>query len=144
MHNQSYSAYADGTSDLFAQPAVVYAGFWERFAAVILDGLILLIPNLLLKYSLGPYSLLVTLIVSWLYAALQESGVSQATIGKKAVGIKVTSTEGERISFAQATGRHFGKYISAIILFIGYLMMLWDERRQTLHDKMAGTLIVKQ
>jgi uncharacterized RDD family membrane protein YckC len=50
---------------------------------------------------------------------------------------------GHRISFANASGRFFGKYVSAIILLIGYLMMLWDDKKQTLHDKMAGTLVVK-
>jgi uncharacterized RDD family membrane protein YckC len=59
------------------------------------------------------------------------------------LGLKVTTTNGERISFGQATGRHFGKYISTIILFIGYLMMIWDDKKQTLHDKMANTLVVK-
>ena len=76
-------------------------------------------------------------------SALQESGPNQATLGKKALGLKVTSLTGDRISFGQATGRFFGKYVSAIILFIGYLMMIWDDRKQTLHDKMAGTLVVK-
>ena len=77
-------------------------------------------------------------------SALLESGAKQATLGKRAMGIKVTDVNGNRISFGQATGRHFGKWISSIILLIGYLMMLWDERKQTLHDKMAGTLVVKR
>lgn len=67
-----------------------------------------------------------------------------ATLGKKALGIKVTDMYGERITFAQATGRHFGKIISTVILFIGYFMMLWDDRSQTLHDKIAGTLVVEK
>ena len=86
---------------------------------------------------------LISLIIGWLYSAVMESGEGQATFGKRALGLKVTTTEGQRISFGQATGRHFGKIISAIIIFIGYLMMLWDDRKQTLHDKMADTLVVK-
>ncbi|MFL5787148.1 MAG: RDD family protein, partial [Flavisolibacter sp.] len=91
----------------------------------------------------GTASLIINLIISWLYYAIQESGASQATFGKKSVGIKVTNIEGQPITFGQATGRYFGKIISLLTLFIGYLMMLWDEKKQTLHDKMASTLVVK-
>jgi uncharacterized RDD family membrane protein YckC len=74
-----------------------------------------------------------------------ESSEKQATIGKMALGIQVidASTLG-RVSFGKATVRHFGKILSGLILLIGYLMMLWDDRSQTLHDKLAGTLIVKK
>jgi uncharacterized RDD family membrane protein YckC len=132
------------TVDILTEEYIpTYATFWNRFAAAFIDGLILLIPGTILKYTLplGGYYFC-SLAIGWLYAAIQESGVNQATIGKKAMGIKVTDVAGQRISFAQASGRHFGKYISAIIIFIGYLMMLWDEKKQTLHDKMAGTLVV--
>ena len=67
-----------------------------------------------------------------------------ATIGKKAMRIKVTDLAGNRISFGQATGRHFGKILSAIILLFGYFMMLWDDKSQTLHDKIAGTLVIQE
>jgi uncharacterized RDD family membrane protein YckC len=72
-----------------------------------------------------------------------ESGQKKATLGKQAMGLKVTDLSGGRINFGQASIRHFGKFISAIILFIGYLMMLWDSKKQTLHDKIAGTLVIK-
>ena len=80
--------------------------------------------------------------LSWLYSALLESGPKQATLGKRLLDLKVTNMEGERIRFGQATGRHFAKYLSAIILCIGFLMMLWDGKKQTLHDKLAGTLVL--
>jgi len=80
--------------------------------------------------------------MNWLYCALLESGAGQATIGKRALGIKVTDADGNRISFGRATGRHFAKIISAMTIFIGYLMVLWDSRRQALHDKIAETLVV--
>ncbi|MGC4037314.1 MAG: RDD family protein [Chitinophagaceae bacterium] len=132
------------TTDLFQTEPVVYATFWERFAATFIDGIILIIPGLIVQYMLGKdISNLANLVIGWLYYALQESSPTQATIGKKALGIKVTDMEGQRISFGRATGRHFGKIISTIILFIGYFMMLWNEKRQTLHDSMAQTLVVK-
>ena len=143
LMNQSYSNNASELL-LFPEAELYYAGFWERFGAAFLDGLILMIPNITIQYLLGQGNALIfNLVLSWLYYALQESGPAQATIGKKALGLKVTSVSGERISFGQATGRHFGKYLSMIILCIGYLMMLWNDQKQTLHDKMANTLVVK-
>ena len=142
--NQSYSNTATETL-LFPEMELQYAGFWERFGAAILDGLILMVPNLILQYMVGRYAAIpINLVIGWLYAALQESSPVQATLGKKALGLKVTTLNGDRITFGQATGRHFGKWISAIILFWGYLMMIWDDQKQTLHDKMASTLVVKQ
>lgn len=129
------------------QPPVTYGSFWERFAAMFIDGIILAIVNFLVGLLVSGWPFfagnLVTIIIGWLYYALQESGSNQATVGKRAMGLRVTDLNGHRVSFARATGRHFGKIISAIIIFIGYFMMIWDDRNQTLHDKMAGTLIVK-
>lgn len=138
-------------SMIFTETTVVYAGFWERFAAAFLDGLILLVPNLLVTYLLVGSMLntsgsflptIINILIGWAYAAALESGPHQATLGKRAMKIKVTDTNGRRISFAQASGRHFGKILSGLILCIGYLMMLWSDKKQTLHDKMANTLVV--
>jgi uncharacterized RDD family membrane protein YckC len=142
--NQPYSNNTD-EGLLFPDLPVHYAGFWERFGAAILDALILAIPGYALEYMLGRrQGFLFTILLDWLYYALQESGAAQATLGKKALGLKVTSVDGTRISFGQATGRFFGRYVSAVILLIGYLMMLWDDKQQTLHDKMAGTVVIRQ
>jgi uncharacterized RDD family membrane protein YckC len=133
-------------SDLFAQERriPVFGGFWERFLAAFIDGIVLSVINELLKYSIGDIEGSVgSLVIDCLYFALLESSSKQATLGKMALGLQVTNLEGGRISFLQGVGRYFGRILSAIILFIGYLMMLWDENKQTLHDKMAGTLVVK-
>ena len=127
---------------IFPEKLIVYATFWTRFAAALIDTLILLIPNLILRALPGGGVLII--IMYWLYFALQESGPKMATLGKKAMHIKVTDLSNNRITFGQATGRYFGKIISFLILFIGYFMMLWDERKQTLHDKMANTLVVQE
>jgi uncharacterized RDD family membrane protein YckC len=124
---------------------VEYANFWTRFVASFIDGLILLIPNLLINFltsdqvikSILPY------LIFWPYYALLESGEGQATIGKKVMKIKVTNMNGERITFMQATGRYFGKIISMVILLIGYIMAAFTSKKQALHDIMAGTLVVK-
>lgn len=132
------------STDLFQTEPLVFGTFWERFAALIIDVIILIIPGVLLSIFLGEtLSNLAGIILFWLYDAVQESGSAQATIGKKALGIKVTDLEGQPVSFGKATGRHFAKYISGAIILIGYFMMLWSEKRQALHDMIAGTLIIK-
>lgn len=128
---------------------VEYVGFWARFAAIIIDLLILLIPKMIISFLLtgnflnnNGFSNIINLILDWLYFALLESGSSQATLGKRLLDIKVTDIDGNRLSFGRATGRYFAKIISAIILFIGFFMAGFDERKQGLHDKIANTLAV--
>jgi uncharacterized RDD family membrane protein YckC len=67
----------------------------------------------------------------------------QATLGKMALGLRVTDLYGRRISFARASGRHFAKIISGMILLIGYIMAAFTHRHQALHDMIAGTLVEK-
>lgn len=78
---------------------------------------------------------------NWIYEAAMESSSKQATVGKMALGLRVTDLEGRRISFARATGRHFAKIISGMTLLIGYIMAGFTERKQALHDMIAGTLV---
>ncbi len=87
---------------------------------------------------------MVFILIQWLYYALMESSSRQATVGKLAVGIAVTDMNGGRISFMRATGRYFGKIISAAILCIGYLMAGFTQKKQALHDMLAGTLVMKK
>jgi uncharacterized RDD family membrane protein YckC len=70
-----------------------------------------------------------------------ESSSYQGTLGKMIFGLKVTDLYGNRISFERATGRNFAKILSAMILGIGYLMVAFTERKQGLHDLLAGTLV---
>lgn len=78
-----------------------------------------------------------------LYEALLTASKKQATVGKMVFRIKVTDLNGKRISIPRAFGRHFAKYISGMTLMIGYLMQPFTERRQALHDMIAGTLVVR-
>ena len=145
------------------QPPVhlVYAGFWLRLAAILVDGLIFL-PLTIISYllqtpahgtddavtklGLGIFMMLFGLfdiVARWLYFSLMESGPWQATLGKKLLGIRVTGMDGLRIGFGRATGRYFGKIVSTFILLVGWLMAGFTERKQALHDMMAGTLVVR-
>jgi uncharacterized RDD family membrane protein YckC len=156
---------------------LVYAGFWLRFVAIFIDGLIIGIPVLIISIMIGgaygfTYGMthpggkvglidadgnlngafvlmeigvgLFSLTARWLYFSLQESSRAQATIGKRVMGIKVIDLAGQRINFGRATGRFFGKLISGMILCIGYIMAGFTERKQALHDMIAGTLVIRE
>ena len=137
----------------------IHAGFWRRCAAYLLDALIIGVLGWLvgvlfliggLVSSGDPRSMMVAvalnyaiaIAIGWLYYALQESSSAQATLGKRALGVKVTDLVGQRIGFARASGRYFGKILSSLILGIGYLLAGWTARKQALHDMLAGTLVV--
>ena len=81
---------------------------------------------------------------SWLYHTMMESSRHQATLGKMALGIIVTDLNGARISFARANARFFGKWISGMIMNIGYLMAAFTEKKQALHDILAGCLVIRK
>ncbi len=149
------------------QPQFRYAGFWRRFVAYILDAILILILFVLLNQLVGgvyecvepsmeigaPFGVrcgatglgnALYVIVSLLYFGAMESSARQATLGKMALGIAVTDQAGGRISFGRAIGRNAGKYVSAIILAIGFIMAAFTSRKQALHDIMAGCLVVKR
>ncbi len=138
---------------IFPEQTVTPATFGQRLGASLLDGLIVGVAGLIVGAVFGssasfwggynPITTVVNGVIGWLYFALQEAGNSQATIGKKALRIKVTNMNGGKLTFGQATGRHFAKWISTILLLFGYFMMLWDDKSQTLHDKLAGALVVR-
>jgi uncharacterized RDD family membrane protein YckC len=135
-----------------------YAGFWRRAAAALIDALILVLVTAVVGAGLGVllYSgpsdfrtvealiRVFLFIAAWLYFARMESGPWQATLGKRVMGIQVTDLEGRPISFKRATGRHFGKIVSSIIFYIGFLMAAFTKKKQGLHDLMAGCLEVRE
>jgi uncharacterized RDD family membrane protein YckC len=158
-----------------APAAVAYAGFWLRFVAAFIDGIVLWIPLLPIfvlvflgsfrnlgsmrdpvemRAIFGPKIVLILLICalgSWLYWGLMESSSWQATLGKKALGLLVTDLEGRRISFGRATGRFCGgrllsgfPYLGGLYFLIDCLCVAFTERKQAIHDMMAGTLVMRK
>lgn len=134
-----------------------YAGFWKRFAAAVIDYMIWATPLSMLQFFIFQSALMnpddpgliwllyiVTILSPWIYHAAFESSSKQATPGKMAVGIKVTDLNGRRIGFGKATGRYFGKIVSMVIIGIGFIMIAFTEKKQGLHDKMAGCLVVNK
>jgi uncharacterized RDD family membrane protein YckC len=130
--------------------ATAYAGFWRRFAAYIIDAILLsivLVPLALVFRDPDQQTTIsspLSTAIGWLYFALMESSGRQATLGKMALGIVVTDLEGNRIGFGRATGRYFAKILSALILFIGFIMIAFTQKKQGLHDMIASTLVVKR
>jgi uncharacterized RDD family membrane protein YckC len=179
---------AGGAAIAAAVPAArrtPYAGFWLRFVAYIVDGLIIQIPLSIIFWILflafGGINMLHTMIsttasmqsttnpnealtsvltiltpiisiilllvlaqiaASWLYFAYMESSARQATLGKGILNLKVTDMNGNRISFGRASGRFFGKIVTNLVpLFIGWILAGFTEKKQALHDFIAGTLV---
>lgn len=81
---------------------------------------------------------------NWLYFTLMESSRYQATLGKIVMGAIVTDLNGKRISFGRANGRFFGKWISGMVMYIGFLMAGFTEKKQAMHDMLAGCLVVQK
>jgi uncharacterized RDD family membrane protein YckC len=88
---------------------------------------------------------IIAFLAGWLYHAKMESSSWQATLGKRAVNLKVTDLTGNPITFQRATGRYFAKIITGLIpLAIGYIMAAFTERRQAVHDMIASTLVLRR
>ena len=142
-----------------------YAGFWIRFVASFIDGIIMGIPVSIIAFILGIFSLFSTnevdtsvyedssflilylflcfgsLMLSTLYYAGMHASKWQGTLGKMIVGIKVTDLKGQRISFGRSLGRFFATILSGI-LYIGYIMAAFTSKKQSLHDIIASTVVV--
>jgi uncharacterized RDD family membrane protein YckC len=154
---------------------VAYAGFWLRFVALLIDSAVLWIVYLPMLAITGVGAGLLGALVSagqsgdpselfsamfsggllalfslfflvrWAYYTLMESSTWQATLGKKALGLYVTDSNGQRMTFGRAAGRNLGKFISDFIpLAIGYIMAGFTARKQALHDLIAGCLVLRK
>jgi uncharacterized RDD family membrane protein YckC len=151
-----------------------YAGFWLRLVAHLIDGLLLgaigfaiVVPIILLTgfgatmrgfrpdrqpdpaiiaafVSSLALMAAVSILGSWLYYAYFESSDWQGTVGKKALNLIVTDLNGNRVTFARASGRYFAKIISSLIpLGIGYILAGVTEKKQALHDMIASCLVLR-
>jgi len=128
------------------------ARFWPRAFAFAIDGLAVVLICALLRGLLQvplassaarqEFFWLVVLVLL-IYKAAMESSPRQAGLGKLAFDLRVTSLEGERISFLRALARNVALPLSAVILCTGFVMAAFTARRQALHDLIAGTLVVR-
>lgn len=129
------------------------AGFRRRLCAAFIDGIILGILDTALIVALhrsGHANAIsqgrldvIGFLIALVYYTMLEGGLSGQTVGKRAVGIRVVSYEdGGPIGYGNAFLRFFARYVSALVLFLGYLWMIWDHEKQCWHDKLANDLVV--
>jgi uncharacterized RDD family membrane protein YckC len=139
MSDQTFALPTSGAAATGAR-----AGFWLRFAAALVDGLLLGIVSSILQIALGSTGYALSILLGLAYYTYFE-GESGQTIGKRAVGIRVVDLQGGGpIGYSRAFIRYLGRYISAIVILLGYFWMLWDPQKQTWHDKMANSVVVPQ
>jgi len=142
------------------------AGFWIRFVAFLIDGLILMVlmslligvlvgiglavgregPSRDVFIGLGVFvGVIGVIVIGWLYEALMTSSPRGATYGKRALGLRIVRADGVRLSFGRATGRHFLKALITplVPLAIGYLLAAFTNGKLALHDFMADTLVIR-
>lgn len=136
----------------------MYDVLLRRYAALAIDRIITgvaatlisfiwILPGELFEYNsiyLVLTHLLISITCDWIYFCLMESSKYQATIGKRLLGVMVVDKDYERITYARANTRYWGKLLSGLLLGLGYLMAFSHEKRQAMHDRMAGTYVVKK
>lgn len=141
------------------EPSLPYAGFWRRLVALALDALLLFFPQAILRVLMGLPVLsyddewgdktaltaeLFGVALTVLYCATLEASGGQGSLGQQMLGLTVTDTHGRRIGFGRALTRQFSKLLSTLLCGMGYLLQLWNGKRQTLHDMICGTLVLRQ
>ncbi len=152
-------------ADRSAAGVQVFAGFWVRFAAYVVDGFVMYVPYLVVKAPLllllqsldanDPDDAIGIIFISllnssalvamyWLYFAISEASRWQATVGKKLLGLQVVDLQAQRLTFGRASGRYFAKLLSFLTFGIGCVMVGFTERKQGLHDLIAGTLVLRR
>lgn len=134
----------------------VYAGFWIRVGASIIDSILILLviaPILTAIYGReywvsesfiqGTWDVLlnyilpaIAIVIFWIYRS--------ATPGKMVLGLTIVdATTGGKPSTGQFIGRYLGYYVSTIPLLLGFIWVGIDKRKQGWHDKLAGTVVIR-
>jgi uncharacterized RDD family membrane protein YckC len=131
----------------------VYAGFWIRVGAKLIDGIVLTVAGFafgLVGHFMTSEVILRSILQNVLSLILSLGyttyflGAYSATPGKMACGLRVVRPDGERLSYARGCGRFLGEFVSSLILGIGYLMVIFDEEKRALHDRICDTRVVKK
>ena len=133
------------------------AGFWRRFTASFIDGILIVLVTIPLSYLyfgpayfdentptfFGPVDFIINYILPFIIV-IAFWKIKSATPGKMLLGIKIIDAKhGGQPSTGQFIGRYLGYILSTVVIFLGYFWMLWDKRKQTWHDKLASTLVVR-
>jgi uncharacterized RDD family membrane protein YckC len=120
----------------------IYAGFWQRILAGIIDLIILIVIEIILIF-IPVIGWILSLFVTWLYFAIQQSSTKQATFGMRALDIKITDENHKKIGFWRTTGNFYLTVISTLLIFIGFLMIAFTSRKQGFHNLISRTLCIR-
>lgn len=140
----------------YAGPAyMTYAEPWKRLVAAIIDGILMAVVSFPIGFilgmlgatagssdAMGAFAQLIGAVIGAAYYIVMTASEYQGTVGKIAMGIKVTDLNGNRISGVASFLRYIGTFLSGIICLIGYIMILFTEKKQGLHDMIAGTVVI--
>jgi len=135
-----------------------YAGFWIRFCAQFIDGLIMQAVNFLIIFVVAaaiaatvghksPAAAFIPSLFGFIFAVSYVvffNGRFGATPGKMALKLKIVRPNGEPIGYGRALGRYFGQMLSSLILCIGFMMAGWDEQKRALHDRLCDTRVIRR
>ena len=120
----------------------IYAGFWHRFLAYLIDFIILAVIYFIL--TLIPIiGWIIAIFFGWLYFAIQHSSTKRSTLGMRALDITINDENLDKIGFWRATGNYLVVGISVMILFIGLIMIGFTSRKQGLHNLVSRTIHLK-
>lgn len=144
-----------------ALPGARFGGFWIRVLAIFLDGIIssvlmalIAVPLLGVLALAGLGSDVLALLASTAYMVIAICvGVlydawfvsnKGATPGKMVCGLEIIRADGTRPSFGLAVGRYLSKIVSALALYIGFIMVAFDDEKRSLHDRICGTRVIRK
>ena len=127
-----------------------YGDLGKRFVAYLIDGALIWLVTMILYFLFFPfYGLVAGLVVSpimfvatIIYQIAMEGGGWHATLGKRVMGLYVASADGSGITYSKAVLRYIGKILSGLIFGIGYIMGIFSEKKQCLHDLLADTYVL--
>jgi uncharacterized RDD family membrane protein YckC len=121
-----------------------YCGFFRRFIASIIDIFVVILLFVFIGFITETQDetfCIIFVLTLWIYFAYQESSTLKGTVGKQALNLIVTDLNGNQISFKQATKRFIMKIFTAILLFMGFLLIFMTSKKQAFHDLFAKTVV---
>lgn len=157
----SVSMANDNAPGISVDVAAVYGGFWLRSAATLIDSVVMFFPLLfvtIISYHIVEAVLkakrydadlallawpIISIVFTLLYFSLLENSPLQGTLGKLAVGLRVSDIGRRRLTLGRATGRTLAKYLSCLTFGIGFIMCGFTKKKQALHDLIAGCLVLR-
>jgi uncharacterized RDD family membrane protein YckC len=121
-----------------------YSNFWIRFVAYLIDSVLVGFLTAALSNFGGTFGAVGSIFITGVYYVIMETSDYQGTLGKMAMGIKVTDLDGNKLTYQKSIFRFLATFLSKITIFIGYIIAAFTEKKQALHDIIAGTLVVKK